>query len=138
MGHSHHLQNHQHEAMDGLVNLFTKANHDLNVVQHRLEKEFQQIYPENVTKLDKPFWFASTFLLWVFINLFSFIGKSDEAHFTDQEDTGWCIIAKGTVRWATCCQTGTYLLLYICIILFCTYTYGGKLENGFLICVFFC
>lgn len=51
MGDSHHLQNHQHKAMDGLVNLFTKANHDLNVVQHRLEKEFQQIYPENANPM---------------------------------------------------------------------------------------
>ncbi|KAB1204772.1 hypothetical protein CJ030_MR8G027381 [Morella rubra] len=36
-----------HQAMDSLVNLFTKANHDLTVVQHRLEKEFQQVYPDN-------------------------------------------------------------------------------------------
>lgn len=42
------LQQH-HEAVDGLVNLFTKANHDLALVQHRLEKEFQQIYPNNVS-----------------------------------------------------------------------------------------
>ena len=41
----------QHQATDGLVNLLTKANHDLAVVQHRLEKEFQQIYPENVSTI---------------------------------------------------------------------------------------
>lgn len=43
-----HEQNH-HQATDGLVNLFSKANHDLLVVQYRLEKEFQQIYPDNVS-----------------------------------------------------------------------------------------
>ncbi|GMY21026.1 spindle and kinetochore-associated protein 2 isoform X2 [Fagus crenata] len=37
----------QHLATDGLVNLLTKPNHDLAVVQHRLEKEFQQVYPDN-------------------------------------------------------------------------------------------
>lgn len=40
-----------HQAMDSLVNLFTKANHDLTVVQHRLEKEFQQVYPDNVSTI---------------------------------------------------------------------------------------
>ncbi|KAJ9702777.1 hypothetical protein PVL29_004487 [Vitis rotundifolia] len=46
-------QSHQqhHEAMDGLLNLFTKANHDLTLVQHRLEKEFQQIYPHNANPM---------------------------------------------------------------------------------------
>uniref|UniRef100_A0A2N9H196 Reverse transcriptase zinc-binding domain-containing protein n=1 Tax=Fagus sylvatica TaxID=28930 RepID=A0A2N9H196_FAGSY len=37
----------QHQATDGLVTLLMKANHDLTVVQHRLEKEFQQVYPDN-------------------------------------------------------------------------------------------
>lgn len=46
MGHSHH-----HEGVDGLLNLFTKANHDLTVVHHKLEKEFQQIYLDNVNGL---------------------------------------------------------------------------------------
>ncbi|KAE8687484.1 putative monogalactosyldiacylglycerol synthase [Hibiscus syriacus] len=43
-----------HQAADNLVNLFTKANHDLLVVQYKLEKEFQQIYPDNANpmKLD--------------------------------------------------------------------------------------
>ncbi|GMY29134.1 spindle and kinetochore-associated protein 2 [Fagus crenata] len=41
----------QHQATDGLVNLLTKANHDLAVVQHRLEKEFQQVYPENANPM---------------------------------------------------------------------------------------
>ncbi|PKI64486.1 spindle and kinetochore-associated protein 2 [Punica granatum] len=36
-----------HQAVDNLTNLFTKASHDLTVVQHRLEREFQQIYPDN-------------------------------------------------------------------------------------------
>ncbi|XP_021889395.1 uncharacterized protein LOC110808268 isoform X2 [Carica papaya] len=48
----HHLrqQNH-HQAMDTLVNLFTKANHDLSVVHYKLEKEFQQIYPNNANPM---------------------------------------------------------------------------------------
>lgn len=48
MGHHNYQQNHQ--AIDGLVNLFTKANHDLTMIQYKLEKEFQQIYPDNVSK----------------------------------------------------------------------------------------
>ncbi|KAK4789271.1 hypothetical protein SAY86_020590 [Trapa natans] len=36
-----------HQAVDSLTNLFTKATHDLAVVQHRLEREFQQTYPDN-------------------------------------------------------------------------------------------
>ncbi|XVE97312.1 hypothetical protein REPUB_Repub03eG0008900 [Reevesia pubescens] len=52
MGHhrNHEEQNH-HQATDNLVNLFTKANHDLLVVQYRLEKEFQQIYPDNANPM---------------------------------------------------------------------------------------
>ncbi|KAI7998399.1 hypothetical protein ACSBR2_035740 [Camellia fascicularis] len=51
MGHSleHHLHNNQ--AVDNLVNLLTKANHDLTLVQHKLEKEFQQIYPDNANPI---------------------------------------------------------------------------------------
>ncbi|XP_021820977.1 uncharacterized protein LOC110762627 [Prunus avium] len=45
-----HVSEH-HEATDGLVKLLTKANHDLTVVQHRLEREFQQIYPENANPM---------------------------------------------------------------------------------------
>ncbi|KAE7996352.1 hypothetical protein FH972_001083 [Carpinus fangiana] len=41
-----HNNKEHHQATEGLVNLFTKANHDLTVVQHRLEKEFQQVYPD--------------------------------------------------------------------------------------------
>ncbi|XP_058203553.1 uncharacterized protein LOC131317887 [Rhododendron vialii] len=54
MGHSihNHLHSsHHHQAVDGLVNLFTKANHDLTVVQHKLEKEFQQIYPDHANPM---------------------------------------------------------------------------------------
>ncbi|KAH7841743.1 hypothetical protein Vadar_033706 [Vaccinium darrowii] len=53
MGHSHHdhLHSHHHQAVDGLVNLFTKANHDLTMVQHKLEKEFQQIYPDHANPM---------------------------------------------------------------------------------------
>ncbi|KAG9455819.1 hypothetical protein H6P81_000327 [Aristolochia fimbriata] len=38
-------------GVDGVVQLLTKANHDLNLVQHCLEKEFNQVYPENVNPL---------------------------------------------------------------------------------------
>lgn len=41
----------RHEAVDGVLNLFSKANHDLTIVQNRLHKEFQQIYPPNVPLL---------------------------------------------------------------------------------------
>ncbi|KAL0545440.1 hypothetical protein IC582_015324 [Cucumis melo] len=50
MGIDHHLHQH-HQAADGLMNLFTKANLDLSVVQYRLEKEFQQIYPESANPM---------------------------------------------------------------------------------------
>ncbi|XP_058067808.1 uncharacterized protein LOC131217081 [Magnolia sinica] len=46
MGHEN--QYHHHAAVDDLQNLLTKANNDLSVVQHRLEKEFQNTYPDNV------------------------------------------------------------------------------------------
>lgn len=48
MGHSTHHQHHHHQAADGLVNLLTKANHDLTLVQLKLDKEFQQVYPDSV------------------------------------------------------------------------------------------
>ncbi|KAK1438402.1 hypothetical protein QVD17_04211 [Tagetes erecta] len=46
--------NHQHQhhhAVDGLVNLLTKANNDLTVVHNRLDKEFRQIYPDNANPM---------------------------------------------------------------------------------------
>ncbi|KAF1885559.1 hypothetical protein Lal_00039390 [Lupinus albus] len=39
------------EAMEGIVRLFTKANHDLNMLKHRLEKEFENVYPENANPM---------------------------------------------------------------------------------------
>ncbi|GAV90557.1 hypothetical protein CFOL_v3_33966 [Cephalotus follicularis] len=47
----HHHQQHHHQAIDGLVNLFTTANHDLTVVQYKLEKEFQQVYPDSTNPM---------------------------------------------------------------------------------------
>ncbi|KAK1367591.1 Spindle and kinetochore-associated protein 2 [Heracleum sosnowskyi] len=41
-----------HEAVDNLLNLFTIANRDLNVVENRLEKEFQKIYPQNANPME--------------------------------------------------------------------------------------
>jgi hypothetical protein len=38
MGHRHV----HHQATDSLVNLFTKANNDLTLVQLKLEREFQR------------------------------------------------------------------------------------------------
>lgn len=35
-------------SVNELVKLLRKANHDLNVVEHSLDKEFRQSYPENV------------------------------------------------------------------------------------------
>lgn len=52
MGHQLH---HHHQAVDGLVNLFTKANNDLIIVQNRLEKEFRETYPDNVPPLPSLF-----------------------------------------------------------------------------------
>lgn len=51
MGHQHRHESagDHHPAVDGLVNLFTKANNDLTIVHNRLDKEFRQIYPDNVT-----------------------------------------------------------------------------------------
>ncbi|XP_027369159.1 uncharacterized protein LOC113874986 [Abrus precatorius] len=45
MGHQYH------QATDGLLTLFTKANHDLAMVHHRLEMEFQQVYPYNANPM---------------------------------------------------------------------------------------
>ncbi|CAK9133795.1 unnamed protein product [Ilex paraguariensis] len=54
MGHRHHHhlpETQHHQSVDGLVNLFTKGNHDLTVIQHKLEKEFQQIYPDSANPM---------------------------------------------------------------------------------------
>ncbi|OAY27527.1 uncharacterized protein LOC110602888 isoform X2 [Manihot esculenta] len=51
MGHSTHHQHHHHQAADGLVNLLTKANHDLTLVQLKLDKEFQQVYPDSANPM---------------------------------------------------------------------------------------
>ncbi|CAM8893799.1 hypothetical protein QQ045_030089 [Rhodiola kirilowii] len=41
----------EHQSTEGLVSLFTKANRDLNLVQSRLDKEFQQIYPDGANPM---------------------------------------------------------------------------------------
>ncbi|XP_052204165.1 uncharacterized protein LOC127809421 isoform X2 [Diospyros lotus] len=56
MGHSHNRhsvdsQQQHHEAVDGLLNLFTRANHDLTLVQHKLQMEFQHIYPDHANPM---------------------------------------------------------------------------------------
>uniref|UniRef100_A0A2P2KAQ7 Protein FAM33A n=1 Tax=Rhizophora mucronata TaxID=61149 RepID=A0A2P2KAQ7_RHIMU len=40
-----------HEATDGLLNLLKKGSHDLNAVQFKLEREFQQVYPDNANPM---------------------------------------------------------------------------------------
>ncbi|XP_047973409.1 uncharacterized protein LOC125215875 isoform X1 [Salvia hispanica] len=39
------------QAVDGLLNLFTKANRDLSAVQNKLHKEFQQVYPDHANPM---------------------------------------------------------------------------------------
>ncbi|KAL1552559.1 hypothetical protein AAHA92_13341 [Salvia divinorum] len=39
------------QAVDGLLNLFSKANRDLSTVQNKLQKEFQQIYPDHANPM---------------------------------------------------------------------------------------
>ncbi|XP_020960876.1 uncharacterized protein LOC107605449 isoform X2 [Arachis ipaensis] len=51
MGHQFHQQIQRHQATDGVLNLFRKANHDLNFVHHSLEKEFQTLYPDNANPM---------------------------------------------------------------------------------------
>ncbi|KAL9439893.1 hypothetical protein AB3S75_018704 [Citrus x aurantiifolia] len=46
-----HNFRHNHQAIDGLVNLLTKSNHELTMVQYKLDKEFQQIYPDNANPM---------------------------------------------------------------------------------------
>ncbi|KAL2454738.1 hypothetical protein Adt_13768 [Abeliophyllum distichum] len=46
MGHRN-LENQQHQSVDGLLNLFSKANRDLSMVHNKLDKEFQQVYPDH-------------------------------------------------------------------------------------------
>lgn len=61
-------------AVDDVQNLLTKANHDLSIVQHRLQKEFQHIYPDNVCLSIIYYCFlllkhpnaSSSFYTWVF------------------------------------------------------------------------
>ncbi|XP_042003999.1 uncharacterized protein LOC121752957 isoform X2 [Salvia splendens] len=39
------------QAVDGLLNLFSKANRDLSAVQNKLHKEFQQVYPDHANPM---------------------------------------------------------------------------------------
>ncbi|XP_065850197.1 uncharacterized protein [Euphorbia lathyris] len=51
MGHRNYSDHQRHHAVDSLVNLFTKANHDLSLVQLKLEQEFQRVYPDNANPM---------------------------------------------------------------------------------------
>lgn len=44
----------RNEAVDGLLSLFAKANRDLSIVHDKLQKEFQQIYPDHVLNPPPP------------------------------------------------------------------------------------
>ncbi|KAI5659702.1 hypothetical protein M9H77_28495 [Catharanthus roseus] len=53
-----HLEHYQfrkekqrHEAVDGLLNLFAKANHDLTIIQNKLDREFSQVYPQHTNPM---------------------------------------------------------------------------------------
>ncbi|MED6142842.1 hypothetical protein PIB30_001041 [Stylosanthes scabra] len=41
----------RHQATDGILSLFRKANHDLNFVQHTLERDFKTLYPDNANPM---------------------------------------------------------------------------------------
>ncbi|EOA28068.1 hypothetical protein CARUB_v10024250mg [Capsella rubella] len=45
------MSHHHHQAVDNLVNVLARASHDLNLVHSKLDKEFQQIYPENANPM---------------------------------------------------------------------------------------
>lgn len=66
----HNFQ-HRHQATDGLLSLFTKANHDLALVHLKLEKEFQQTYPDNVSLQSYPIFVFYTSIC--FFNLSKFL-----------------------------------------------------------------
>ncbi|KAI3858516.1 hypothetical protein MKX03_018813 [Papaver bracteatum] len=51
MGHHQRQQQQNHPSMDGLVNLLSKSNNDLTTVYNKLEREFQQTYPDNANPL---------------------------------------------------------------------------------------
>ncbi|XP_075522573.1 uncharacterized protein LOC142555545 [Primulina tabacum] len=41
-----------HQAVDGLLFLFSKANRDLSMVHHKLREEFHQLYPDNANPMN--------------------------------------------------------------------------------------
>ncbi|CAN6979293.1 hypothetical protein IGI04_038170 [Brassica rapa subsp. trilocularis] len=47
---SHH-PHHHHQAVDNLINVFARASRDLDAVHFKLDKEFQQIYPDNANPM---------------------------------------------------------------------------------------
>ncbi|KAF3575212.1 hypothetical protein F2Q69_00062661 [Brassica cretica] len=48
---SHHHHHHHHHAVDNLINVFARASRDLDAVHFKLDKEFQQTYPENANPM---------------------------------------------------------------------------------------
>ncbi|XP_057539502.1 uncharacterized protein LOC130817674 [Amaranthus tricolor] len=51
MREKHEEEYQYHPAVDNLVSLFTKAHHDLSLLHFKLDKEFQQIYPDNANPM---------------------------------------------------------------------------------------
>lgn len=117
MGHSH---DYHHQGVDGLVSLFTKANHDLNLVFFKLEKEFQQVYSDNV-RIESCFEILDELLYgsaWFCLLIRNFL-VSDEPHeacVPDQQNTGRIGVHTGAVSWASRCQTG---ILAVILVRFC-------------------
>lgn len=69
---SHH---HHHQAVDNLINVFARASHDLNAVHFKLDKEFQQIYPENVSNF---YPVLESRILWIQArSIIQFVNSSD-------------------------------------------------------------
>ncbi|XP_010472505.1 PREDICTED: uncharacterized protein LOC104752134 [Camelina sativa] len=45
------MSHRHHQAVDNLINLLGRASHDLTVLHSKLDKEFQQTYPDNANPM---------------------------------------------------------------------------------------
>ncbi|CAN6906224.1 unnamed protein product [Brassica oleracea] len=45
------MSHHHHQAVDNLINVFARASRDLDAVHFKLDKEFQQTYPEHANPM---------------------------------------------------------------------------------------
>lgn len=148
----HHSQQQRHEAVDELLNLFTEANHSLTVIHNKLDREFSQVYPQNVCIFLPNHWiwifffffpvrvflyfielWVQTILIFMCIKFFwGFSGEPDEACVSGKENSGRGIISEWTVPWASCCKAGTcdfsLVMMLICLEILCVLErfYGGN------------